>query len=47
MPTSTRPRNQSFKAAAPAGSTLIFDEIRLLNSNGTSTTMGAPIFIGK
>jgi hypothetical protein len=38
---------RSIEAAAPAGSTLIFDEIRLLNSNGTSTTMGAPIFIGK
>ncbi|OYU97620.1 MAG: hypothetical protein CFE21_04825 [Bacteroidetes bacterium B1(2017)] len=38
---------RSIEASAPAGSTLIFDEIRLLNSNGTSTTMGAPIFIGK
>lgn len=38
---------RSIEATAPAGSTIIFDDIRLLNSNGTSTTMGAPIFIGK
>ncbi len=31
----------------PAGSTLIFDKIRLLNKDGISTIMGSPIFITK
>jgi hypothetical protein len=38
---------RSIATTATAGSTLIFEDIRLLNLNGTSTTMGAPIFIGK
>ncbi len=31
----------------PAGSTIIFDQIRLLNMDGIKTTFGAPIFIEK
>ncbi len=38
---------RSIEKTSPIGSTIIFDEIRLLNVNGISTTYGAPIFIGK
>lgn len=38
---------RSMESAAPAGSTIVFSQIRLLNSNGKSTAFGAPIFIGK
>lgn len=32
---------------APKGSTILFDQIRLLNENGITTTMGAPLFLTK
>lgn len=35
------------EAKAPAGSTIIFDKIRLLNSNGVTTAIGSPLFISK
>lgn len=38
---------RTLEANAAEGSTLIFDQIRLLNTNGVTTTMGAPIYIGK
>jgi len=38
---------RTFENNAEPGSTIIFNQIRLLNANGITTMMGAPIFIGK
>ena len=38
---------RSLENQMQAGSTIIFDQIRLLNINGISTAIGAPIFIAK
>jgi hypothetical protein len=38
---------RTFENNAEPGSTILFNQIRLLNANGVSTMMGAPIFIGK
>jgi hypothetical protein len=38
---------KSIEQSAPSGSTIIFNDIRLLNANGISTTTGLPIFIVK
>ncbi len=38
---------RTLERTAPAGSTLLFHHIRLINKNGVSTIMGTPIFINK
>lgn len=38
---------RSLEQQMQAGSTIIFDQIRLLNVNGVSTAFGSPIFIAK
>jgi len=38
---------RTLERTAPAGSTLLFHHIRLINKNGISTIMGTPIFINK
>jgi hypothetical protein len=38
---------RSLENQMKSGSTILFDQIRLVNVNGTSTTFGSPIFIAK
>lgn len=38
---------RQYEAAAPSGSTIVFDQIRLLNANGITTAYGAPFFLIK
>jgi hypothetical protein len=38
---------RSLENQMKSGSTILFDQIRLVNINGTSTTFGSPIFIAK
>lgn len=38
---------RSLENQMKSGSTILFDQIRLVNINGTSTTLGSPIFIAK